>query len=233
MRNKPDYLTHTVLILGVILFALPVWLVLAGSTQDSDAIARGELSFLPRTLRPRHLLARAHRRHHGRAAGLAHAAGLARHGAGHRARQDRHLAALRLRRRVLPLPVPPARLLGDLHHADAAGRSAHHSHLRGDGRLPPDQHLHRPDHAADRLGHRDAAVPPGLRRDPRRAGRSRAHGRRRTVAFPVGHPDSRSRLPTSPRCSSSCSSTAGTSSSGRCWSRPTRSSTPSSSASSA
>jgi sn-glycerol 3-phosphate transport system permease protein len=48
MRNKPDYLTHIVLILGVILFALPVWLALAGSTQDTDAIARGELSFLPR-----------------------------------------------------------------------------------------------------------------------------------------------------------------------------------------
>lgn len=47
MRSRPDYLTHAVLTLGVILFALPVWLALAGSTQDSDAIARGELSFLP------------------------------------------------------------------------------------------------------------------------------------------------------------------------------------------
>ena len=47
MRNRPDYVTHIVLTLGVILFALPVWLAIAGSTQDSDAINRGELSFLP------------------------------------------------------------------------------------------------------------------------------------------------------------------------------------------
>jgi sn-glycerol 3-phosphate transport system permease protein len=47
MRNRPDYLAHGILGLGVVLFALPVWLVLAGSTQDSNAIARGELSLLP------------------------------------------------------------------------------------------------------------------------------------------------------------------------------------------
>ena len=47
MSDKPDRLAHVILILGVILFALPVWLILAGSTQDSDAIARGDLSFLP------------------------------------------------------------------------------------------------------------------------------------------------------------------------------------------
>jgi sn-glycerol 3-phosphate transport system permease protein len=47
MRNRPDYLAHTILILGVILFALPVWLVFAGSTQNSDAIMRGELSLVP------------------------------------------------------------------------------------------------------------------------------------------------------------------------------------------
>ncbi len=47
MRNRPDYLAHVILGLGVVLFALPVWLVLAGSTQDSNAIARGELSLMP------------------------------------------------------------------------------------------------------------------------------------------------------------------------------------------
>jgi sn-glycerol 3-phosphate transport system permease protein len=47
MSNRPDYVAHAVLILGVILFALPVWLVFAGSTQDSDAIMRGELSLVP------------------------------------------------------------------------------------------------------------------------------------------------------------------------------------------
>ena len=34
-RAKPDWIAHVVLCLGVLLFALPVWLVLAGSTQDS------------------------------------------------------------------------------------------------------------------------------------------------------------------------------------------------------
>jgi sn-glycerol 3-phosphate transport system permease protein len=47
LRDKPDWTAHAVLALGVILFALPVWLVLAGSTQSSDAIARGELSLIP------------------------------------------------------------------------------------------------------------------------------------------------------------------------------------------
>ncbi len=47
MSDKPDWPAHAVLTLGVILFALPVWLVLAGSTQSSDAIARGELSLVP------------------------------------------------------------------------------------------------------------------------------------------------------------------------------------------
>ena len=45
--GRPDWLAHIVLALGVMLFALPVWLVLAGSTQDSGAITRGELSLLP------------------------------------------------------------------------------------------------------------------------------------------------------------------------------------------
>jgi sn-glycerol 3-phosphate transport system permease protein len=47
VRERPDYLAHAVLLLGVVLFALPVWLVFAGSTQDSDAIMRGELSLIP------------------------------------------------------------------------------------------------------------------------------------------------------------------------------------------
>jgi len=47
MRTRPDYLAHAILGLGVVLFALPVWLVFAGSTQNSDAIMRGELSLLP------------------------------------------------------------------------------------------------------------------------------------------------------------------------------------------
>src|SRR5580700_2148522 len=49
MLQKPDWPAHIILTLGVILFAVPVWLVLAGSTQSSDAIARGELSLIPHT----------------------------------------------------------------------------------------------------------------------------------------------------------------------------------------
>ena len=41
-------MAHVVLGLGVVLFALPLWLVFAGSTQEASAIARGELSLLPR-----------------------------------------------------------------------------------------------------------------------------------------------------------------------------------------
>jgi sn-glycerol 3-phosphate transport system permease protein len=47
MSKTPDWPAHAVLTLGVILFALPVWLIIAGSTQPSDAIARGDLSLLP------------------------------------------------------------------------------------------------------------------------------------------------------------------------------------------
>ncbi|HET6182126.1 MAG TPA: sn-glycerol-3-phosphate ABC transporter permease UgpE [Acetobacteraceae bacterium] len=46
-RARPDYLAHFVLLLGVALFAFPLWLAIAGSTQDSGAIRRGELSLLP------------------------------------------------------------------------------------------------------------------------------------------------------------------------------------------
>ena len=53
-----------------------------------------------------------------------------------------------------------------------------------------------------------------------------------TAALPARHPAAGVGAPTSPRCSSSCSSMAGTSICGRCWSPPTRGSTPSSSASS-
>ena len=46
-RERPDWVAHAVLGLGVLLFALPVWLAMAGSTQDSGAILRGDLSLLP------------------------------------------------------------------------------------------------------------------------------------------------------------------------------------------
>jgi sn-glycerol 3-phosphate transport system permease protein len=48
MRGNRDWAAHIVLILGVILFAVPIWLAVAGSTQDSAAIARGQISLIPR-----------------------------------------------------------------------------------------------------------------------------------------------------------------------------------------
>lgn len=40
-------ITHAILIAGVLLFALPIWMLIAGSTQSSGAIARGDLSLVP------------------------------------------------------------------------------------------------------------------------------------------------------------------------------------------
>ena len=44
---RTDWAAHLVLGLGVVLFALPLWLALAGSTQPADVISRGEMSLLP------------------------------------------------------------------------------------------------------------------------------------------------------------------------------------------
>ncbi|MFN6953661.1 MAG: glycerol-3-phosphate transporter, partial [Acetobacteraceae bacterium] len=45
--RRADWLTHGILILGVFLFALPIWLVLVGSTHDAATIGRGEVPLLP------------------------------------------------------------------------------------------------------------------------------------------------------------------------------------------
>ncbi len=47
MSGRAHWLPHAALIVGAVLFALPVWVMFAGSTQDAAAIARGELSLLP------------------------------------------------------------------------------------------------------------------------------------------------------------------------------------------
>jgi sn-glycerol 3-phosphate transport system permease protein len=47
VNPRRDIVAHGVLLFGVFLFVVPLWLVFAGSTQDSAAIARGELSLLP------------------------------------------------------------------------------------------------------------------------------------------------------------------------------------------
>lgn len=48
MKPRSDWLAHAVLLLGVVLFAVPIWVAIAGSTQDSATIARGEISLIPR-----------------------------------------------------------------------------------------------------------------------------------------------------------------------------------------
>ncbi len=47
MSGQRDWVAHTVLTLGVLLFLFPLWLVFAASTQDAGAISRGDLSLLP------------------------------------------------------------------------------------------------------------------------------------------------------------------------------------------
>ncbi len=47
MNGRVDWVAHGVLCCGVLLFVLPLWLLLAGATQDAGAISRGELSLLP------------------------------------------------------------------------------------------------------------------------------------------------------------------------------------------
>ncbi len=48
MTDRRDWLAHAVLLLGVVLFAVPIWVAIAGSTQESAAIARGQISLIPR-----------------------------------------------------------------------------------------------------------------------------------------------------------------------------------------
>jgi len=41
------WLVHAILVVGVIIFALPLWIVLIGSTHDAATIGRGEVPLLP------------------------------------------------------------------------------------------------------------------------------------------------------------------------------------------
>lgn len=47
-RERPDFVAHAILLLGVALFALPIWIVISGSTHDPATIGRGELPLIPR-----------------------------------------------------------------------------------------------------------------------------------------------------------------------------------------
>jgi sn-glycerol 3-phosphate transport system permease protein len=46
-RLRGRILTHAALILGVVIFALPIWITVVGSTHDTDTIGRGEVPLLP------------------------------------------------------------------------------------------------------------------------------------------------------------------------------------------
>ena len=48
MNRRIDWPAHIVLCLGALLFLLPIWLVIAGSTLEPAEISRGELSLIPR-----------------------------------------------------------------------------------------------------------------------------------------------------------------------------------------
>jgi sn-glycerol 3-phosphate transport system permease protein len=47
MRRRSDWATHAVLLLGVVIFAFPIYVALVASTQDSGTIGRGDMSLLP------------------------------------------------------------------------------------------------------------------------------------------------------------------------------------------
>lgn len=47
MNARRDLVAHIVLLLGVALFILPIWVMIAGATEDAGAIASGGLSLVP------------------------------------------------------------------------------------------------------------------------------------------------------------------------------------------
>src|SRR6185312_401337 len=99
---------------------------------------------------------------------------------------DRDFNHRLVRDRLFPLSVAQLLFLDDLRHPDAAGGSAHHSHLQGGLRPRHDQFLRWPDAAAHCLGHRHLPAPPVLPHRPRGARRGGTHRRRRSDALLLG-----------------------------------------------
>jgi sn-glycerol 3-phosphate transport system permease protein len=157
------------LTLGVAIVAFPVYLCFVASTHPQD-IANGQMPLTPGPLffeTYYKTLFIGSSRHHARAGGD-DAAQQLHHGFRDRARQNRDLDHLRLRGRLFQISVPHGGVLADLHHADAAGRGAHLPDLQDRGRPEPARQLRGPHDPADRIGHRDAVLPPVLHDDPRR-----------------------------------------------------------------
>ena len=113
MRARPDWVAHGVLGLGVLLFALPIWLVFAGSTQDAGAIARGEISLIPTVsglrVYPRGFAAECQWGD----AGMAHVDDFIRHGTCCCDRENRGLGAVGLCGDILPISPADGVLLDD------------------------------------------------------------------------------------------------------------------------
>jgi sn-glycerol 3-phosphate transport system permease protein len=49
MANRSNWTAHLILILGVLVFAFPIWVTLVASTQDAGTIGRGDMSLWPGT----------------------------------------------------------------------------------------------------------------------------------------------------------------------------------------
>ncbi len=47
MQRRADWLTHAILLIGVFVFAFPIYMTLVASTQDASTIGTGNLSLLP------------------------------------------------------------------------------------------------------------------------------------------------------------------------------------------
>ena len=48
-KARERFVTHLALILGIAVFALPIWITIVGSTHDTDTIGRGDVPLLPGT----------------------------------------------------------------------------------------------------------------------------------------------------------------------------------------
>ncbi len=47
MQRRADWLTHAILLIGIFIFAFPIYMTLVASTQDASTIGTGNLSLLP------------------------------------------------------------------------------------------------------------------------------------------------------------------------------------------
>ena len=153
VENRPilNFVTHAVLILGVLFLCFPVWMALVASTHGADALSQSAIPFWfggqgLGELQPGFWAAGLPERRHPFRWGsmmlnsLIMALGIA----GGKI-IDLHPGGF-CRWSISGFPLRMALFLADLHHPDAAGGGAHTAHLRG-GCQPGNaiEHLHRVD----------------------------------------------------------------------------------------